>query len=79
MKYFLILIIRLYQKTISLDTGWFSGVYGKRSCRFHPTCSQYTLESIERFGSLKGGYLGFKRILRCHPWSKGGIDKVPEK
>ncbi|MBF2085792.1 membrane protein insertion efficiency factor YidD [Thermoleptolyngbya sp. C42_A2020_037] len=47
------------------------------SCRFHPTCSQYGLEAIARYGSIKGGWLTAKRIARCHPWSEGGYDPVP--
>lgn len=49
------------------------------SCRFYPTCSQYGLEAIERFGPIKGGYLTIKRLLKCHPFHPGGFDYVPEK
>ena len=46
-------------------------------CRFIPTCSQYALEAIEKYGAIKGGYLALRRILRCNPFHKGGYDPVP--
>jgi hypothetical protein len=46
-------------------------------CRFHPSCSHYTREAIEMYGVVHGGYLGARRILKCHPWHPGGIDPVP--
>ena len=48
-------------------------------CRYSPTCSTYAYEAIERYGIVKGVYLGIMRVFRCHPWSKGGLDPVPEK
>ena len=48
------------------------------SCRFQPTCSQYALQSVERFGTVKGSWLAIKRILRCHPFHPGGYDPVPD-
>jgi putative membrane protein insertion efficiency factor len=46
------------------------------SCRFTPTCSLYTLQAIEKYGLLRGGWMGARRLLRCHPFSKGGFDPV---
>lgn len=63
-------LIRFYQRFLS-------GLHPP-CCRFYPTCSQYALEAVRRFGVLKGCWLAFKRILRCNPFCKGGIDPVPE-
>lgn len=68
--------IRFYQKTLSLDHGPMSALYSEGFCRFKPTCSQYTYEAIEKYGTIKGSWLGFKRICRCTPWNKGGEDPV---
>lgn len=48
------------------------------SCRFHPSCSRYALEAIERHGNARGGWLALRRLLKCHPWHEGGLDPVPE-
>jgi uncharacterized protein len=47
------------------------------SCRYTPTCSQYTVEAIKKYGPFKGGWLGLRRIMRCHPWGGHGHDPVP--
>ncbi len=62
-------LIRLYKKFLSPALP--------SACRFEPTCSMYTYEAIERYGFLRGGWMGFRRILRCNPWTPGGYDPVP--
>ena len=69
MKAVLLWMIRFYRKVISPARP--------PCCRFIPTCSQYALEAIEKYGALKGGWLAFRRILRCNPFHKGGYDPVP--
>ena len=69
MKQIVIALIKGYQRFISPLLA--------SSCRFHPTCSQYTLEAVERYGAVKGLWLGAKRISRCHPFNPGGYDPVP--
>jgi putative membrane protein insertion efficiency factor len=64
------ILIRLYQWTVSPLLG--------PNCRFHPSCSQYALEAIRRFGVLRGSWLALRRIGRCHPWHPGGYDPVPD-
>jgi putative membrane protein insertion efficiency factor len=76
MKKFLIAIINLYQKTLSPDHGWFSSRYPGGYCKFHPDCSEYFKQSIEKKGAAKGLVLGVWRVLRCNPWSAGGVDPV---
>ena len=70
MKKFLLKLIRLYRATRS--------PYSRGCCKFHPTCSAYAYEAIEKYGCLKGGWLALKRLLRCHPFYKGDwYDPVP--
>ncbi|PIR67016.1 MAG: membrane protein insertion efficiency factor YidD [Parcubacteria group bacterium CG10_big_fil_rev_8_21_14_0_10_36_14] len=69
-------LIKLYQKTLSFDHGFFKFLYPHGFCRFKPTCSEYAIGSIEKFGLIRGGIKGFWRIMRCNPWSKGGYDPV---
>lgn len=74
---FFLSLIRLYQKTLSLEHGFLGRVFGERFCRFYPTCSAYTYTAIERYGVVQGSFMGLRRILRCHPWNDGGVDPVP--
>lgn len=71
MRRILIFIIKIYQKIIS---PIFSAMGIK--CKYYPTCSEYTKQAIERYGCIKGVYIGGKRIIRCNPFSKGGYDPL---
>ena len=63
-----IAIINFYQKHIS--------IYTPRTCRYYPTCSEYTKQAVDKYGIIKGSVLGIIRILKCNPFSKGGVDKL---
>lgn len=76
MKRVVLIIIKIYQKTISMDHGVFSKFSHTIGCRFYPTCSQYTYEAVEKHGIFKGLWMGTKRVSRCHPWNDGGYDPV---
>ena len=69
LAWLLIMFVRLYQRFISPLTP--------PSCRFTPTCSQYALEALRKYGPFKGSWLALKRLLRCHPWGGSGYDPVP--
>lgn len=79
LKKLVLSLIRLYQKTLSLDHGPLKKYVSFGACRFRPTCSEYTYQAVQRFGVLKGLYLGSRRVLKCHPFHPGGIDEVPKK
>ena len=69
MKRFLLAAIRFYRRNIS--------PLRKPCCRFVPTCSEYALEAVEKYGPWKGSWLALRRLLKCHPFHKGGYDPVP--
>jgi putative membrane protein insertion efficiency factor len=69
MKRIVLFLIKAYKMLMSPIVG--------RHCRFVPTCSDYTYQAIEKFGILRGVYMGMRRILKCHPFHEGGFDPVP--
>lgn len=71
MKKILILLIKIYKKRLSPILNY----YGIK-CKYYPTCSEYTMQAIEKYGTIKGCFLGIKRILKCNPFSKGGYDPL---
>ena len=71
MKRFLLAVFRFYRRYLSRHKG-------KPTCRYVPTCSQYAIQAVERYGAWRGGWMALWRILRCNPFSKGGYDPVPE-
>ena len=64
-------------KAVKFYRHYISPYKGGACCRFTPTCSEYAIEAIEKYGGIKGSYLAIRRILRCHPFGKGGYDPVP--
>jgi uncharacterized protein len=67
MAHALILLVRSYQLLVS-------HLLPPNTCRFHPTCSQYAIDALKKYGSIKGTYLSVKRVSKCHPWHPGGYD-----
>jgi uncharacterized protein len=68
---FIIGIMKIYQKTLSLDHGWLGRLMPRtRHCRFIPSCSEYSIQAVEKYGILRGGWMGMKRVGRCTPWSQ---------
>lgn len=74
--YFLISIIKIYQKTLSFDHGFTKFLFPYGFCRFHPTCSDYAIQAITKYGIIKGGSKAIYRIIKCNPWHKGGHDPL---
>ncbi len=67
-------IIKIYQKTLSFDHGLMKIFRPYGSCRYYPSCSEYAINALNKYGLIKGGLKSTWRILRCNPWSKGGHD-----
>jgi len=77
MKFIILALIRFYQKTSFFHKTLFKTLFISDSvCRYQPTCSNYTYQAVEKYGTVKGLFLGLKRIIHCHPWAKGGYDPL---
>jgi putative membrane protein insertion efficiency factor len=76
MRKILVFFITCYQKTLSPDHGLFKSRYPYGFCRHYPSCSEYTKQAIMKYGSLKGVYLGTRRIIKCNPWAQPSVDLV---
>lgn len=74
MKRLLQLFIEIYQHTLSPDHSFWRDLFPGGFCRYTPSCSAYTHAAIGKYGAIKGSLMGLWRILRCNPWSKGGLD-----
>lgn len=75
-RHFFLVLIRIYQKTISPDHGVCKNKFPFGFCKFRPTCSQYGYSAIEKYGIFIGSFKALWRIFRCNPWSKGGNDPI---
>lgn len=77
MKSFILKLIHVYQKSFLFRSKILKFLFlSDAACRFHPTCSEYTYQAIKRYGIILGSLKGLGRILRCHPWAKGGDDPL---
>lgn len=78
MKKAVLMLIKMYQHTSFLHASILKTLFlTDASCRFTPTCSRYTYQAVDKYGVIKGLFIGLKRIIRCHPWARGGYDPLP--
>lgn len=75
-RHFVIKLLKIYQQTLSFDHGIVKVFFPNGFCRFEPTCSEYAIAAIEKYGIIKGGGKALWRVMRCNPWNKGGWDPV---
>jgi uncharacterized protein len=80
MKKIILFLIKIYQFFLPVRSiiGRFL-LFDQNTCRFRPTCSQYMIQAVSRYGIMRGGFIGIKRLVRCHPFNAGGFDPVPVK
>lgn len=79
MKTILIQIIKIYQKTLSPDHGWFRAKWPHGYCRYQPTCSQYGIDAISKYGAIRGSLMAAWRIIRCNPFAQPSFDPVTKQ
>ena len=79
MKRVIIFFIVMYQRTISPDHGYLRNLRVLPVCKFFPTCSQYAIDAVAKYGTIQGLWLATLRIARCHPWSNGGTDEISHR
>jgi putative membrane protein insertion efficiency factor len=77
MKFLLVLIIRIYQRFFSFDTGILQLLFPGQTCRFTPRCSEYAVLAVIRYGTIVGLGMAIRRVLKCHPGNPGGFDPIP--
>ena len=77
-RYIAVKIVKLYQKTVSFDHGFFKFLYPNGFCRFRPSCSDYAIAALEAYGFWRGGLKSLWRVLRCNPFHAPEVDLVPE-
>jgi len=75
-RYLVIRLLKLYQRTLSFDHGFFKFLFPQGFCRFRPTCSNYAISAIEKYGIIKGGVKALWRVFRCNPFNHGGWDPL---
>lgn len=75
-RFIAVKILKIYQKTLSFDHGVLKFLYPNGFCRFRPTCSDYAIQAVEKYGFIKGGIKAVWRVLRCNPFNKGGFDPL---
>lgn len=75
-RYLAVKILKIYQKTLSFDHGILKVFYPHGFCRFQPTCSEYAIQAVEKYGFIRGGFKAVWRVLRCNPFNSGGFDPL---
>jgi putative membrane protein insertion efficiency factor len=78
-KHLIVALLRIYQRVLSPLKFLLPAPPLGRCCRFHPTCSEYGIEAVQKFGAARGLWLTARRLARCHPFHEGGFDPVPQR